>query len=595
MIKTRDPGPKLQQSSKKAPKRLERAVCPRFVIAQPATWWHTQQSKRFARSAIFSFSLAFTVWRFVIGGCFAATYEASDMVPPKVTREFRGAWVATVGNIDWPSRKGLSTAEQKAELVALLEISLKLKLNTIILQVRPSCDALYASSLEPWSEYLTGTMGRAPQPFYDPLAFAVEEAHKRGLELHAWFNPYRARNTLSGAAVSPNHISKTHPEYVRRYGSELWLDPGEKGVREYSLAVVMDVVRRYDIDGVHFDDYFYPYAQKDRSGNDMDFPDYSSWKRFGAAGRLNRQDWRRENVNGFIHEVYESIKATKPWVKFGISPFGIWRPGNPPQIKGFDAYAKIYADSRKWLANGWVDYLAPQLYWAIQPPEQSFPVLLKWWSEQNVKGRHLVAGLDVTKAASKWPMKEILNQIRLTRQMKGVDGQFLWDIKGLTRNPPLAALLEREIYLESTLTPESTWSASSRSQKPTLAFAAQSIASHPTPTPQPRRKVAKSPERGAESLKREWKKAEKPKSLPEQMPVSSLPVKLNWRPSGNERVSFWVLQTRTNGEWKTEILRPWDTQRIWNESSPEIIALTLIDRSGLASQPAVYERKVARR
>jgi len=257
-------------------------------------------------------------------------------------------------------------AGQKAELLAILDRAAQLRLNAIIFQVRPACDALYASPIEPWSEYLTGAMGKAPQPFYDPLTFAVEEAHKRGLELHAWFNPYRAAHPSAKSPIASNHISKTKPSLVRRYGKHLWLDPGEKEVQDYSLSVVMDVVRRYDVDGVHFDDYFYPYKESEGG-----FPDDASWKRFGAGGKLSRDDWRRENVNTFIRRVYETIKAAKPWVKFGVSPFGIWRPGNPSSVQGLDAYQELYADSRKWLQNAWVDYFTPQLYWRIIAPRQS--------------------------------------------------------------------------------------------------------------------------------------------------------------------------------------------------------------------------------
>src|ERR1043166_288889 len=361
-------------------------------------------------------------------------YEPSQVIPPKPLREFRGAWVATVANIDWPSRPGLTTAQQKAELIALLNRAVQLKLNVIIFQVRPACDALYTSTIEPWSESLTGTMGKAPRPFYDPLTFTIEQAHRRGLELHAWFNPYRAGHPTAKSALAASHVSKAHPQWVRLYGRQLWLDPGEKEVQDYSLAVVMDVVRRYDIDGAHFDDYFYPYPEKNASGGDLDFPDEPTWKRYTLSGRLSREDWRRDNVNVFIHRVYESIKASKPWVKFGISPFGIWRPGNPSQIKGFDAYAKLYADSRKWLASGSGDYLAPPLYWAIDSREQSFPALLKWWSEQNPTGRHLLAGLDSTKANGKWPPQEIVDQIRYTRRQAGAEGPTHRDIMSVRRD-----------------------------------------------------------------------------------------------------------------------------------------------------------------
>ena len=388
----------------------------------------------------------------------AAGYSPADVTPPQPVREFRGAWVATVGNIDWPSRKGLSTAEQQAELLAILDRAVQLKLNAVIFQVRPACDAMYASRIEPWSEYLTGTMGRAPQPFYDPLAFAVAEAHKRGLELHAWFNPYRARVLASGSPASADTSARRHPQLVRQYGKYLWLDPGEKQVQDYSLSVVMDVVKRYDVDGIHFDDYFYPYKEKDNAGREMDFPDDASWRRYGAGGKLSRDDWRRENVNRFIERVYKSIKSAKPWVKFGVSPFGIWRPGYPAQIKGLDAYAALYADSRKWLANGWLDYFAPQLYWAIEPPDQSFPVLLKWWAAQNPRGRLLVVGMDTTKAgrgssgananpgrrSRGWPPEEIVNQIRIARDLRGVGGHIHWNMSALMRSTSLDDALARE-------------------------------------------------------------------------------------------------------------------------------------------------------
>src|SRR5260221_2709521 len=247
----------------------------------------------------------------------ADQYIASNLSPPAVMKEMRGVWVASVGNIDWPSTNALGTAQQKAELIALLDRAVELRLNTIVFQVRPACDALYASTLEPWSEYLTGTMGKAPEPYYDPLAFAVEQAHKRGLELHAWFNPYRARHLQARYPISANHISKTHPEWVRRYGKELWLDPGERGVQEHSLRVVMDVVQRYDIDGVHFDDYFYPYPEHDRAGKDIEFPDEASWRRFGSGKGLVRDDWRRQNRDDFVHQGYQSIRAAKPWLEFG--------------------------------------------------------------------------------------------------------------------------------------------------------------------------------------------------------------------------------------------------------------------------------------
>ena len=408
---------------------------------------------------------AFFAPAFVAG---AVGYQPSALVPPGTLREFRGVWVATVGNIDWPSKPGLTTAQQKRELIEILDHAAQLKLNAVLLQVRPACDALYASPIEPWSEYLTGTMGKAPQPFYDPLAFAVEEAHRRGLELHAWFNPYRALHFTSKSQIAPNHVSKTHPDLVRKYGNYLWLDPGEPGVRDYTLSVVMDVVKRYDIDGVHFDDYFYP--DRRDSGADSDFPDEASWKKYLASAsgaRMSREDWRRENVNAFVERVYDSIKAVKPWVKFGISPRGIWRPGYPPQIKGMDAWGNVYADSRKWLANGWLDYFTPQLYWPIESKEQSFGALLKWWSQQNTKGRDLWPGLNATRA-NQWRPDEIPDQIRRARNQPGITGYVCYNASSLFRNESLSTTLEQEINVQPALVPALSWLHAGAPAKPAL-------------------------------------------------------------------------------------------------------------------------------
>ena len=215
-------------------------------------------------------------------------FTSNEIMPPPPAREFRAAWIATVGNSSWPSKPGLTTAQQKAELIAILDRAVALKLNAIIFQIRPACDALYQSSLEPWSEYLTGTMGRSPWPYYDPLTFAITEAHKRGLELHAWFNPFRAHHFQAKSPIAQNHVSRTQPQLVRSYGKYLWLDPGDPAVRDYSLRVVLDVLKRYDVDGIHFDDYFYPYKEKNSAGNEVDFPDDASWKKFGGSSGLTR-------------------------------------------------------------------------------------------------------------------------------------------------------------------------------------------------------------------------------------------------------------------------------------------------------------------
>jgi uncharacterized lipoprotein YddW (UPF0748 family) len=311
-----------------------------------------------------------------------------------VAREFRAAWVATVGNIDWPSKPGLSTWEQQQELLAILNRVASLKMNAVVFHIRPGADAFYDSKLEPWSQYLTGRQGRGPEPAWDPLAFAVEQSHKRGLELHAWFNPYRAHYTRDTMRAANTHVIRTNPELVRPYAQFVWMDPGDPEVRRRAVRVVVDVVKRYDIDGVHIDDYFYPYPENDASGRKIDFPDSATYARYRkSGGKLAKDDWRRQNVDLLVEGFFKGVRAAKPWVQVGISPFGIWRPGNPAQIKGFDAYAEIYADSKKWLENGWLDYLAPQLYWPIARPDQSYPVLLDWWLAQNPKHRHIWPGL----------------------------------------------------------------------------------------------------------------------------------------------------------------------------------------------------------
>ena len=291
-------------------------------------------------------------------------------------------------------------------------------MNAVVFQVRPGADALYASPYEPWAQFLTGRQGRAPEPPWDPLAFAVEQAHKRGLELHAWFNPYRAAYSRDSQPAR-THISKTNPGLVRSYGTFLWMDPGDPEVRRRSLRAIVDVVKRYDVDGVHIDDYFYPYPESE-GGKKIDFPDSATYARYlKTGGKLAKDDWRRDNVNKLVEALYKSVHAVKPQVLVGISPFGIWRPGSPPSVKGFDAYSEIYADSKKWLQNGWADYFAPQLYWPIAPPQQSFPVLYDWWVSQNTKQRHMWPGLATYRISEtgsrRITAQEIVDEIDSTR------------------------------------------------------------------------------------------------------------------------------------------------------------------------------------
>ncbi len=374
-------------------------------------------------------------------------------------RELRGVWVATVGNLDWPSAPGLSATRQQEELVTLLDTLAALNANAVIFQVRAAADALYPSALEPWSEVLSGTQGVPPEPLWDPLAFAIESAHARGLELHAWFNPYRARPATSISPAAADHISRRRPDLVKAYGKQLWMDPGEEDVAAHSLAVILDVVKRYDVDGIHLDDYFYPYPEKDATGNVVEFPDEPSFATYVASGgALGREDWRRWNVNKFVKRLHDEVKAVKKDVRVGISPFGIWRPGRPAQVKGFDAYEEISADARTWLQRGWVDYLAPQLYWPIDQREQSFPALLAWWAGQNTVGSFLWPGLaafHVGEDGRGWPAGEIAEQIRRTRAQPGVTGHILFSARALLENRGgIATELRKDVWAEPAELPE---------------------------------------------------------------------------------------------------------------------------------------------
>ncbi len=463
---------------------------------------------------------------------------SAPVVPPPPTREFRAAWIATVANIDWPSKPGLPVAQQQAELVSLLDRAAQLHFNAVLFQVRSVSDAMYVSSIEPWSEYLTGTQGRAPVPFYDPLAFAVAEAHRRGLALHAWFNPFRAGHPQSKSPAAPNHITRTLPALVRHYGDQTVLDPGEPATQARAVAVILDVVKRYDVDGVVIDDYFYPYPQKNAVGLPLDFPDEAAWKRYGAGGGLSRADWRRDNVNRFVFKLSQGIKAEKPWVQFGVSPFGIWRPKNPPSIAGMDAFDKIYADSRKWLAEGWVDYLAPQLYWATANPSLSFPVLFQWWRAQDIRNRHVWPALSDANVGTKFGADEIARQIQTIRGRKD-PGAIHYHLRSVLDNPALAALVANQ-YAVPALIPNSPWLARTSPPPPSVTATVQGR------TTQVRWLVA------------------------------------------NPRPAWWLLQYRSNGAWTSAVLPGGRGEATLDNVSPDAVALRAVDRLGTMSVPAIW-------
>jgi uncharacterized lipoprotein YddW (UPF0748 family) len=409
-------------------------------------------------------------------------------LPPAAPREFRAVWVSTVANIDWPSRNNLTVAKQQAEAIAILDRAKALNLNAIVLQVRPSADAIYFSKLEPWSEFLTGQQGRPPRPFYDPLEFWIAEAHARGLELHAWFNPYRARHTTAKTALASNHVASTRPETVKPYGKSLWMDPGEPAAAQHTQEVILDVVRRYDIDGVHIDDYFYPYPVDAQAGNSdalepgaasamrgqLEFPDQPSWQRYRqAGGNLTRPDWRRQNVNQLIEALHLGIHREKSWVRFGISPFGIGRPDRrPPGIAGFSQYDSLYADAELWLAKGWLDYMTPQLYWPIAQKAQAFDVLLDYWLAQNPQGRHIWPGLFTSRidnSARSFTADEIVSQVALSRTRAGVNGHVHFSVVALMENRKgVGDQLKANVYQSAALTPATPWLGADLPAAPTV-------------------------------------------------------------------------------------------------------------------------------
>lgn len=392
---------------------------------------------------------------------------ATAQQPPSFPREMRGVWVATVSNIDWPTSKTLTPAQQRSEITAILNRAEALNLNTILLQVRPACDALYNSTIDPWSPYLTNAMGVPPNPYYDPLSTWIKEAHARGIEVHAWVNPYRALASTS-TQTSQNHISQTRPDLIRTYGTALYLDPGHPDTPQYVRSVINDLVARYDLDGIVFDDYFYPYPI---SG--VPFPDDSTYNAYLAGGgTLSRSNWRRKNVDDFVEAVYNDIKAARPTVKFGISPFGIWRPGNPTGITGLDSYASIYADSRKWLQQGWLDYFSPQLYWRIDPPAQSYPALLTWWTQQNTMNRNIVPSnytSNVNSSLGNWNVSEIVNQIGVTRTTTGTRGNIHFSERAFRLNyKGIYDTLRTGVYAGPALPHRYSWLDNSSPARPAL-------------------------------------------------------------------------------------------------------------------------------
>lgn len=460
---------------------------------------------------------------------------AEDADIPVTPREFRAVWVATVANIDWPSERGLPVEQQKQELIDIMDRAAAMNMNAVIFQVRPAADAMYASRYEPWSAFLTGQMGEVPVPYYDPLELAVEEAHKRGLELHAWFNPYRAHHPSDSSEVAPNHVSRKQPELVLQFGDYQWLDPGLEEVRNLSRNVILDVVKRYDIDGVHLDDYFYPYPSY---GRGAEFPDSLSWQQALANDSTwQRNDWRRNNVDRFIKQVYKDIKEEKPHVKFGISPFGTWRPGYPEGTGGFDAYSQLYADARLWLREGWVDYFTPQIYNRIDRVIRPFPVILQWWSEQNTHNRHLWPGLYTSKGSWNWSPDEITGQVYTARGFPGITGTIHFSMRSLMEWNSLVGDITGGPYASPALVPASPWLGSASPSRPSATLNAYA----------------------------------------DKMLIEIEPPEEN-------KIRWWVVQSKTAGKWELDIIPGSQHKIVFSGTEatiwPDKVTIAGVDRLG---------------
>jgi uncharacterized lipoprotein YddW (UPF0748 family) len=377
--------------------------------------------------------------------------------------EFRGVWVATVENIDWPARKNMTVAEQKADFIKLLDMHAANNMNVMIVQVRPAADAMYPSPLEPWSEYLTGRQGQGPVPYYDPLQFMIEETHRRGMEFHAWLNPYRAVFSMKTSSIAPNHLTRTHPEMFLVYGNKKegykkYFNPGLPETMQHTVKVVKDLVTRYDIDAIHMDDYFYPYRIAG-----VEFPDQKTYQKYGRG--LTKDEWRRSNCDSIIKMIHDAIRSIKPKVKFGISPFGIWR-NKTQDAMGSDTrggqtnYDDLYADILLWMQKGWIDYVVPQLYWERGHKLADYDILLKWWNDHSY-GRQVYIGHGIYRAGSNtaWRNKnELPDQIRELRQYPAIHGSVYFSSKTFERNPNgWNDSLQQNYYHYPALIPSMPW------------------------------------------------------------------------------------------------------------------------------------------
>jgi uncharacterized lipoprotein YddW (UPF0748 family) len=385
---------------------------------------------------------------------------ASALAQPSPKAEFRGVWIASVMNIDWPSKPGLSSDDQKKEFIEILDMHKSNGMNAVVVQIRPAADAFYPSPYEPWSKWLTGKLGAPPEKYYDPLKFMIDEAHHRGIEFHAWFNPYRGIVNVDTANIDSASVAFEHPDWFVKYDKNLYFNPGLPLARQHTTNVVMDVVNRYEVDGIHFDDYFYPYKVPK-----LDFPDSASFKEYGA-GFTNVDDWRRNNVDMLIKNISDSIRKVKPFVKFGISPFGVWRnkdkdPNGSATKAGQTCYDDLYADILKWLRAGWIDYVTPQIYWSIGFERADYKTIADWWNKNNhnvpVYIGQAAYRINSNNADTTWKQStQVPKQIRLNRSLANVQGSIFFSSKSFIPNPlGINDSLKNNFYKNPALIPAS--------------------------------------------------------------------------------------------------------------------------------------------
>ena len=403
----------------------------------------------------------------IIIACCGFQKTQSQVVVPNY--EFRAVWVATVVNIDWPSKTTLSVEQQKEEFIRILDMHQRNGMNAVIVQVRPAGDAMYPSQYEPWSEYLTGKQGMPPTPFYDPLEFMINETHKRGMEFHAWLNPYRAVFNVLKSSVSPSHLTKTHPEWFLMYGGKKYFNPALPEVRQHTAKVVKDLVTRYDMDGIHMDDYFYPYRIAGK-----EFPDEKDFEKYGKG--MTKENWRRSNCDSVVLLIHNIVRSVKPQMKFGISPFGVWRnksqdPMGSDTRAGQTNYDDLYADILLWLQKGWIDYVIPQLYWERGHKLCDYDVLLDWWN-QHTYGRHLYIGHEIDRAGSNAAWRnpeELTKQIQALRAYPTTQGSAYFSSKSFNRNPNgWNDSLRNNYYRYPALVPPMPWLDNSIPSKPLI-------------------------------------------------------------------------------------------------------------------------------